>query len=267
MSDVEASKPSGAEFAKTRELRRHLADSLIRNDLPLRDGDIVIATWGKAGTTWTQQIVSQLLFDGAEGIYLGRDGRGAVWSYHNHFFTLKPERLAAINDAPDRVGPALERPPEAIRDYYRAWFDRDGHPFWPFWDHVRGWWAVRDLPNVKLLHFNDLKTDLPGAIRAIAAFLDIPIDAARFPAILEHCSFAYMKAHGSLVAPGGGVGWAGGGATFMNKGENGRWRDVLTSEDCAEYDARAVDELGPDAAAWLASGQEATGRGPDETTR
>ena len=113
------------------------------------------------------------------------------------------------------------------------------------------------LPNVKLLHFNDLKADLPGAIRGVAAFLDIPIDEARFPAIVEHCSFGYMKAHGSLVAPGGGAGWAGGGATFINRGENGRWRDALTPEDCAAYEARAVAELGPEAAAWLAAGERA----------
>jgi aryl sulfotransferase len=98
---------------------------------------------------------------------------------------------------------------------------------------MRGRWAVRDLPIVKLLHFNDLKADVPAAIRSVAAFLDIPIDEAGLSAIVEHCSFAYMKAHGSHVAPGGGVGWAGGGATFINTGDNGRWRDVLTPEDCA----------------------------------
>ena len=33
-----------------------------------RDGDIVIATYGKSGTTWVQQIVSQLIFNGAEDL-------------------------------------------------------------------------------------------------------------------------------------------------------------------------------------------------------
>ena len=71
----------------------------------------------------------------------------------------------------------------------------DGYPFWPFWEQVRSWWEIRDLPNVMLVHFADLKADLPGEIRRIADFLDIEIDEARWPAILEHCSFAYMKAH------------------------------------------------------------------------
>src|SRR3712207_6222805 len=53
---------------KTRELHSHHFDSTIWNDFRFRDDDIVIGTYAKSGTTWTQQIVSQLIFDGAEGI-------------------------------------------------------------------------------------------------------------------------------------------------------------------------------------------------------
>src|SRR3546814_1948914 len=56
-------------------------------------------------------------------------------------------------------------------------------------------WAIRHLPNVLLLHFADLKKDMPGEIRRVAAFLDIAIDESRWEAIVEHCSFDYMKAH------------------------------------------------------------------------
>jgi len=91
--------------------------------------------------------------------------------------------------------------PESIPDYFRRWLEDDGYPFWSFWENVRSWWAVRDLPNVKLVHFNEMKKDLPGSIRAIAAFLDIPIDEAKFPAIVEHCSFDYMKSHAEEVSP------------------------------------------------------------------
>ena len=53
---------------KTRELHNHHFDSTIWNDFQFRDDDIVIATYAKAGTTWVQQIVSQLLFNGEEGM-------------------------------------------------------------------------------------------------------------------------------------------------------------------------------------------------------
>ena len=53
---------------KTREMHNHHFDSTIWNDFEFRDDDIVIGAYGKSGTTWVQQIVAQLLFDGAEGV-------------------------------------------------------------------------------------------------------------------------------------------------------------------------------------------------------
>ena len=56
---------------KTRELHNHHMDSTVWNDFKFRGDDIVIATYGKSGTTWMQQIVSQLIFNGEEGINVG----------------------------------------------------------------------------------------------------------------------------------------------------------------------------------------------------
>ena len=53
---------------KTREYQSHHFDSTMWNDFKFRDDDIVISTYAKSGTTWMQQIVSQLLFDGKEGL-------------------------------------------------------------------------------------------------------------------------------------------------------------------------------------------------------
>jgi len=57
--------PSNIDWPrKTREIHSHHFDSTAWNDLRFRDDDIVIATYGKSGTTWTQQIVGQLIFGG-----------------------------------------------------------------------------------------------------------------------------------------------------------------------------------------------------------
>lgn len=53
---------------KSREMHSHHFDSTIWNDFNFRDDDIVIASYAKSGTTWMQQIVSQLLFQGEEGL-------------------------------------------------------------------------------------------------------------------------------------------------------------------------------------------------------
>ena len=55
--------------------------------------------------------------------------------------------------------------------------------------------------------------------------------------------------------PLGGLVWDGGAQTFVHKGTNGRWRDRLTAEDIAAYEARAEAELGRGCAHWLATGR------------
>jgi aryl sulfotransferase len=71
------------------------------------------------------------------------------------------------------VGPPLPRPPASIRQYFNEWLEWDGYPFWSFWENIRTWWEIRHLPNVLLLHFSELKADMPGQIRRIAEFLEI----------------------------------------------------------------------------------------------
>ena len=289
---------------KTREFHNHHFDSTIWNDFAFRDDDIIIATYAKSGTTWLQQIISQLIFGGREGlavaemspwldlrvppkeiklqeveqqthrrflkthlpvdalvfspkakyIYIGRDGRDVVWSLYNHHSNANQTWYQALNDTPGRVGPPMEPPTASIRDYFHDWLEKDGFPFWPFWENVASWWALRDLPNVLLVHFAELKADLPGEIRRIASFLDIAVEEADWEAVVRHCSFDHMKANAATSVPLGGAFWDGGAETFIHKGHNGRWRDTLSAEECAAYEDRALDELGPECAAWLAAG-------------
>ena len=189
----------------------------------------------------------------AKYLYIGRDGRDVVWSMYNHHVNANATWYAALNDTPGRVGPPIEKPPSDVRQYWRDWMDRDGHPFWPFWENIRTWWAIRELPNVMLVHFSELKRDMPGGIRRIARFLGIPIDESKFSRVVEHCSFDWMKKNARKSVPLGGAFWDAGAEVFINKGVNGRWVDVLTPAESAEYEARARAELGDDCARWLAT--------------
>jgi aryl sulfotransferase len=274
---------------KTRELQCHLLDSTVWNEFEFRSDDIVIASYSKSGTTWVQQIVAQLLWQGAEHlnvaqmspwldcrfpsneeklavvaaqahrrfikshlpvdalvfspqakyIYVGRDGRDVLWSLYNHHLNMKPDVIESIDAAPGRVGPPLGYAPESVLQYFRDWLDKDGYPWWP---------------NVILLHFADLKADMPAEVRRIAAFLDIPIAESAWGEIVEHCTFDYMKTHGARSVPFSGDLWEGGVKTFMHTGTTGRWRDALTSEDVARYERTASERLGTDCAHWLAHG-------------
>jgi aryl sulfotransferase len=63
---------------KTRNIRNHHMDSTIWDEFRFRDDDIVIATYAKSGTTWVQQIVSQLLFHGATGLDVAEMSPGST---------------------------------------------------------------------------------------------------------------------------------------------------------------------------------------------
>ena len=289
---------------KRREFHNHHFDSTIWNDFRFRDDDIIIGTYAKSGTTWVQQIVSQLIFKGQTGlpvaemspwldlrvppkeiklaaveqqahrrflkthlpvdalvfspkaryIYIGRDGRDVVWSMYNHHSNANKSWYEALNDTPGRVGPPITPPPDTVRQYFHDWLAQDGHPFWPFWENIRSWWEIRSLPNVMLLHFDALKRDMAGEIQRMARFLDIDVDQAKWADILRHCSFDYMKANATPSVPLGGAFWDGGAETFIHKGVNGRWRDTLSAEESRAYEERAIVELGPECARWLATG-------------
>lgn len=190
----------------------------------------------------------------AKYIYVARDGRDVAWSLYNHHAKANDLWYQLLNETPGRVGPPIGRPDPSIRQYFLDWVEYDGYPFWSFWENVASWWQIRHLPNLMLLHFDDLKRDLPGQMRKIAAFLNIPVDEAHFPVILEHCSFDWMKTNASKAAPLGGAVWDGGAQSFINRGTNGRWRDVLTPEDCLWYETLAVSHLGAECSTWLGHG-------------
>ena len=294
-----------SRLSRRSRLGGHHFDSTIWNDLKFLDDDIIISTYAKSGTTWTQQIVAQMLFGPdpdlsvaeispwldvrippkdiklpeieaqthrriikthlpvdalvfspkAKYLYIGRDARDVVWSLYDHFANANDQLYSALNDTPGLVGPRLERPPADLHAYWQAWFERDGFPYWSFWDNARTWWAIRDLPNVLFIHFNDLKEDMPAQMRRIADFFGIQVREEHWPRIIEYCTFDWMKNNATKSVPLGGVFWDGGAEVFINKGVNGRWRDVLTDADCRRYEARAVAELGADCARWFITGK------------
>ena len=191
----------------------------------------------------------------AKYLYIGRDGRDVIWSLYHHHTTANDQWYHALNDTPGLVGPPIEPPPASIRQYYHDWLDKHGYTFWSFWENIKSWWAIRHLPNVRLIHFAQLKADMPGQMRQIAAFLEIPIDESRWEAMLEHCSFAYMKQHATKSVPLGGAFWDGGAQTFINQGTNGRWREILTQAESEKYERLALEQLGAPCAHWLATGE------------
>jgi aryl sulfotransferase len=224
------------------------------------------------GLSNRRYIKTHLPFDGlpyhpqVKYVFVGRDGRDVFMSLWNHWNNMSPEFVAALNDAPDRPGPPFPPPPDDIRAAFDDWlstgtfpWERDGYPFWSHLAHARTWWDQRHRENVLHVHFADLLADLDGEMRRISAFLDIPVDEGRWPALVEAVRFDAMKAKAGKLAPGATKGVWKDTKNFFHKGTNRRWEGVLTAEQAARYERIAAERLDPALARWLAHGRRQAG--------
>lgn len=104
------------------------------------------------------------------------------------------------------------------------------------------------------MHFANLLVDPASEVRRLADYLKLVIDERLFPEILERISFASMRENFANIMPMADTLWKEGAKTFMNKGTNGRWRDVLGPDELALYDEAVARSLTADAARWMADG-------------
>ena len=297
---------------RTRTYQNHHLNSTKWDRFVPRNDDIVIATPYKAGTTWTQAIVANLLFpdqafpapvwemspwldfrprpldevlarleaqrhrrmikthlalDGlrffpqVKYIFVSRDGRDVFMSMWNHYTHYTEAAFEAFNSGTDRVGAAFPQPPPDLHALWadwctRGWFNWE-HDGWPFWSHLhltQTWWDYRHCDNILVLHYADMKRDIAKAVAAISDFLDTGAAPDRIAEVAQAVSLERMREMGEIYVPRGGENWKGGARTFLHKGSNGRWRDVLSAGELALYDAACDRTLSDDCRAWLEHG-------------
>ena len=309
------------ERAPTRDVRTPIMESSRWDGFPVRPDDIVIATYPKCGTTWTQRIVDLLVFQNPEPrpimdtavwldsrifaeadadratlaaqthrrsikshlpldalpiydpvkyIHVARDGRDAFVSWHNHVSGFTPETKMKVfgvimNDpllAPMIAGGPPPEVPEDPQVYFQSWIEQaEREPATgpgadlSYFDFENTYWAERKRENLLFVHYADLKADLAGEMRRISDFLEIDTPADRLAVLAKAASFEAMKADGKALLPKIGEHFDKGSERFLNKGTNGRWRDILTAADLARYEAVFRRKVSPACATWLEHGR------------
>jgi aryl sulfotransferase len=189
------------------------------------------------------------IFPDAKYLFVARDGRDAFMSFchHREVFSETVRGELNVRALADGVPPMPK-------------WDGDVHGFFASWlamgdmfSHVASYWKLRGESNLLFVHYNDLKADLAGEMRRIAEFLAIDVPGVKWPSVVERCTFEAMKANGERI--GSFFNFDGGPRSFLFKGTNGRWRDVLTPAELDAYLRRVAELLPPDAAAWLERGR------------
>lgn len=197
----------------------------------------------------------------AKYICVARDPRDVFMSVLNHWGSHTEDFYTAMNNTIGLVGDPFPHFRDDIKSVWRdwitkSWFDWEvgGFPYWSHLSYGLTFWNYRHLPNIKLIHFNDLIADLDSEMREIANYLEIEVPEALWPNVVKRCTFDEVKKDPSKVV-GENIAFAfkNGADSFIHKGTNKRWVGVLDEEDLALYET-AMAKLPSDYAAWLRDG-------------
>ncbi len=242
-----------------------------------RPSDVIIATYPKSGTTWMQQIVHGLRSGGSMdfdeiteavpwielahdlGHDLDADQGGPPRAFKSHKFggDIQPgcRYIAIIRDPKDVAvsffhffkgwyfEPGAISLDAFIREFFL--FGSDSGRYWP---HLISWWNRRADEDTLLLCYEDMKADLPAAVRRVADFLGYANCLATIDIVIRQASIEFMRDHGrqfddhlihdardaaSLLPPGTGA---------SKLGTSGN-REILTPELQAILDETWRDEI------------------------
>lgn len=278
-------------------------DSARWEAFPFRDGDVVVSTRSKSGTTWVQMICALLVhgtdlpaplgelspwvdhavepvesvvarleaqpfrrvvkthtpLDGvpidprATYLVVGRHPLDMAVSLYHQGENIDRQRVAELTGVPARV---VDRPP--LHEWLVAWTRDETTPqermdsLVGVVHHAADAWQ-RAGGNVVLLHYADLRADLEGEMRRLAAVLGIEVPEDDWPGLVAAASFDGMRDRATAIVPNR-LGVLKDPARFFRSGRSGEGAALLTADEQAAYDAR-VAALAPEPVVrWLHEG-------------
>ena len=217
----------GLDLMKLRNKNMHSDKSVeVGHAMKPRRGDVFVSTYPKCGTTWMTQIVHMLRTRGDMGFgeitevipwdilawECGQDldadhvAEPRAFKSHEPWETIpKGEGARYIYVARDPIDAFVSFfhflpdydgliPGDITMEQFKDAIFAGAAQAGQIWHHFLSWWNVRHRPDVLWITFEDLKDDLEGSIRKVAAFLEIECDAELLAVVKEKSSFAFMSA-------------------------------------------------------------------------
>jgi hypothetical protein len=123
------------------------------------------------------------------------------------------------------------------------WFLSPGFPFSPWAEYLNGYWQIRDRPNVLFMTYEEMKKDLPGAVRKIDALLKIGLSQEELDAVVRQSSFEHMKTIEDKFETGMIVPWAKPRGAMIRRGRHKGSDELLTPEQQKKIDDHCKAEL------------------------
>jgi len=188
-----------------------------------RPTDVIIAPYGKSGTTWLQQVFHGLRtrgdmdFDDISrvvpwietahdlGIDLAAPQRGEPRGFKSHLpYNLVPKGaryIVSIRDPKDALVSAFrfaegwffEVGSVPIETFARRGFMRlHSRARGDYWHHLASWWPHRNDPNVLFMSYEAMNRDLATTVRRVAKFVGLPLDDELFEIVMRQSSLEFM---------------------------------------------------------------------------
>ncbi|KAJ6663863.1 hypothetical protein lerEdw1_009943 [Lerista edwardsae] len=195
--------------------------NFVENEFQLRDDDVLGVVYPKSGTNWLAEILSLI-----------RSNGDPTWVRSVILFDRMPwiedamTKEIVMNYAPPSLALMSTSPLVifhldhcfVLPEYYGSWFD-----------HVKGWLAMKDKPNFFLTTYEELQQDLRGSVERICQFLGKELTSQQIDSVVENASFETMKDNAMSnmsQLPDQMMDHSKG--KLMRKGKSGTWKNELT---------------------------------------
>lgn len=295
-----------------RAYRHYFWDNSRWNGFRHREGDVVICSSYRSGTTWMQRICSLLIFQstglprpltqispwlelvahpvdeihalyesqlhqrfikshtpfdglpyhpGSRYIFIGRDPRDIFVSLFHHLQNSSPEfSRRLLQESGIEPVPPRGEPPQDFSAFLDEWlhqgcfpFEDNGWPYWSVFSHAQSFWDSRHLPNVMLIHYDEMQADLEDAMQRIADFIGVEINLSQREELAQAAKFAAMKTNADFLVPDCDIeAWVNN-EKFFNQGRSGLWRSEFTDSDLVKFCERSRQLVNHDLSVWLHS--------------
>ncbi|XP_037778237.1 amine sulfotransferase-like [Penaeus monodon] len=237
-----------------------------------RSTDVIVDSFPKTGTTWTQEIVYMLThgcqksrpedgtletrfpflefpFPGVRAV-AAMEGPRCIKTHLPHHllpksFASSGAKMVYVTRNPRDTAVSYYHFTQllsvtsfkgSLADYFTLFLE-DKAMYSPFFPHVLGYWEARRDPNILFITYEELHQDPLAVIRKIASFLQVEASEEQLEYVAACTSFASMASNPSVNYEH----WKDSGfchkdkGSFLRKGKVGGWQESLSAEQIEAF--------------------------------
>ncbi|XP_066494736.1 sulfotransferase 2B1-like [Tiliqua scincoides] len=243
----------------------------VEDEFQLMDDDVVSVVYPKSGTHWMAEILSLIRQDGdptwVRNVLLWErmpwienvEAKDIIMKYAPPRFlsTHLPLQLfpKSFHHSKAKIIYTIRNPKDVLVSYYHfaktfkslkehetlqedfEEFLSGNRSYGSWFDHVKGWLAMKDKPNFFYITYEELQQDLRGSVERICRFLGKELTSQQIDSVVENASFETMKDNKmSNMSSASDEVMDHSRGKLLRKGKSGAWKSSLTVAQNERFD-------------------------------